>query len=168
MNDNLINRPSLKFIKIINIDKKNLINIKYMNICDILEFDDTVNIDCKVKKAKNISTGKNVAVKIIDKDEDYENEILVLNQLSKNNHENIIKVFDIFQDTNNIYIIQDYWKEDLLTFVINSYNNTILSEDLVKNIIRQILFGVKHCHDNNIIHNDLKLENILYNNNQTK
>ena len=65
------------------------------------------------------------------------------------------------QDTNNIYIIQDYWKEDLLTFVINSYNNTILSEDLVKNIIRQILFGVKHCHDNNIIHNDLKLENIL-------
>lgn len=52
---------------------------------------------------------------------------------------------------------------DLWKFLVDK--NSKLSESLVKRIMRSILIPLKQLHDNNIIHGDIKLENIICKNN---
>jgi 5'-AMP-activated protein kinase, catalytic alpha subunit len=50
---------------------------------------------------------------------------------------------------------------DLGKFLSEKGPNSTLSEDNARHAFQQILAGVSYAHNNNIIHRDLKLENIL-------
>ena len=39
----------------------------------------------------------------------------------------------------------------------------LLNESLIKNIFYQMLCSIRYCHDNKIIHRDVKIENFLVN-----
>ena len=54
------------------------------------------------------------------------------------------------------------WWKDLKTF-INLYKNKdeYTNENIIYNIIKQICFGIKEIHDKNIVHMDLKPQNIF-------
>lgn len=81
------------------------------------------------------------------------------NILSKVNSPNILTVHGYFQEGLYNYLVLEYANNgDLLTYLNNL---DILDEDTIKSFFKQICLGVKYLHDNNIIHGDIKLENIL-------
>ena len=116
---------------------------------------------------KGYSTKKNkeYAIKevFIDKKNNKSNvkrEFLVLKKL---NHPNIVKLHDLIVDTNynNIYFVFDYYsKGDLAKFL----DNKPLKEKFCKKYIKQLSDGLKYLLDKDILHRDLKPQNILLTN----
>jgi len=81
-------------------------------------------------------------------------------KLCNNYHiKNILKIKDIKKDNENVYIITDYARNgDLLEFVMSKNR---LTEEKAREIFLQIIDALDYTHNKNIIHRDIKLENIL-------
>ena len=125
----------------------------------------------RVVQALSQSNKKYYAIKIIQINEltketiqSYENEAYIL---SKFNSNNIVKYYDSSKDNNNIYILMEFCDGDNLRNYIDKHmdDNTLIEEDKLKIIIKQICIGIKEIHDKKIIHRDLKPENIFIHDN---
>ena len=121
----------------------------------------------KVKLGINKLTGEKVAIKIIDKkkikiNSDRERVQRELNIIKKLNHINIVKIHQIKEDMNNIYIIMEYIENNLFLHIIN---NKCLSEKESSFYFFQLISGIDYIHSQGIVHRDLKPENILINKN---
>ena len=87
-----------------------------------------------------------------------------INFLKEVNHKNIIKLYDVKVDYEYIYLIMEYCNGGTLLNALNDYktkNGKPFTEEITKYFMRQILSGVENLHTHEIIHNDLKLDNIL-------
>ncbi len=115
------------------------------------------------------------AVKVINKNKrDFlkiNKEIEIMKKLS--NCSKIIKLEEHFETTDEYYIIMEYFEgftgEDYI-YTLNSNNHSINSVDekQIKKWIYDICIGIKECHENEIIHNDIKPGNIMLNKNEGK
>ena len=118
----------------------------------------------------SIHEKKYYAIKIIDKEDPSGNFInnCEVNFLEKMNHKNILKVyghglgllrtsFGLSQQV--YYIIMDYLDHGSLLSQING--NIGFGEDFGRLILAQLLDGLEAIHDSNIVHRDIKLENIM-------
>lgn len=85
--------------------------------------------------------------------------------ISNHNHPNLVRMLDYFEDRLFSYLVMEYCEQDLLTFVNDNDN---LPEDRVKDIFIQLCLGIKYLHSNNIVHCDIKLDNILIYQNKIK
>ena len=111
-----------------------------------------------------------VAIKIVDKTkpknknfiDSFRRECSMLEPL---NHPNILKIYDYGEDEKFLYCIMPLYGQDLDNFVFSE--NESLPDELVFRIFKQLLDGVEYLHENDIIHRDLKLENILISNVET-
>ena len=116
---------------------------------------------------KHNSTGIIRAMKVIDKnceeelsDEEILNEI---NILKKIDHPNIMKIFEFYSTQTTYYLILEFCEGgNLYDFV---YSNK-LSEFQVIYIMFQIISAMNYCHKMNILHRDLKPDNILIKKNE--
>ena len=123
----------------------------------------------RVLKLLNQSDNKYYAVKEFSIKEEAENDINnCLNEaniLSKFNCNNIVKYYDFFKDNGKFYILMEYCDgENLKNFIDkNRKNNTLIEENILYKIIKQICIGIKEIHKKKIIHRDLKPENIFMN-----
>jgi calcium-dependent protein kinase len=82
-----------------------------------------------------------------------------INILKKLDHPNILKIYEYFIDDVNLYLITEYCAQgDLLQKVQKAGH---MNEIIVKLIMFEILTAVAYLHARNVIHGDLKLENIL-------
>lgn len=118
----------------------------------------------KVKKAIDKSTGMLVAVKSIQKDKitdeldrvHLQREIEITALLK---HEHIIQVFEVFESSEKIIIVMEYASNgELYDFINNKHQ---IPESEARRFFRQIVSAVHCCHKNGIVHRDIKLENIL-------
>ena len=119
----------------------------------------------KVNLGLNILTGRIVAVKSFDKNNseltgDNMKKILYETDLMKKlNHPNITKILEMFDDEKYFMIIMEYINGgNLFSFVKKRRK---LSEKTAKFLFRQIILGIKYIHEQNIVHRDIKLENLL-------
>ncbi len=74
-------------------------------------------------------------------------------------HPNIMKIFEYFHDDENHYMITEFFKGEHLYSVILRRKESY--EKIVGKVIYQILSGINYLHSKDILHRDLKMENIL-------
>ena len=119
----------------------------------------------KVIKSLDLKLNKEVAIKIINKynnEQQYDlfrEEIKILKTI---NHPNIVKLYDYYETNKNNYIIMEYIKGGTLKQYLEKYK--IINESKVKEIIFYLLNAIEHLHKNFIIHRDIKLDNIMLEN----
>src|SRR5690606_11688691 len=93
-------------------------------------------------------------------------EIKILNLIK---HNNIVKLYDIFDTNNKIYIILELCLGCNLYDLLNNYKNfnnkNYLNEYETAYIIYILTNTIDYIHNHGIVHRDLKLENILLTNN---
>ena len=126
----------------------------------------------KVNLGLNVLTGRVVAIKSFNKknldspnNEHMKKIIYETNLMRKLNHPNITKILEMFEDEKYILIIMEYINGgNLFSFVKKRRK---LTEKISKFLFKQIILGIKHIHSQNIVHRDVKLENILIDLNNT-
>ncbi|XP_047335589.1 CDPK-related kinase 3-like [Impatiens glandulifera] len=122
---------------------------------------------CVARVRKGVLKDQEVAVKIISKSkmvtaisiEDIRREVKILKSLS--GHKNLVKYFDSFEDSINVYIVMELCEGGELFESIISRGGRI-AECHAKGIVMQILSVVSFCHLQGVIHRDLKPENFLF------
>ncbi|EED18465.1 protein kinase (Chm1), putative [Talaromyces stipitatus ATCC 10500] len=86
------------------------------------------------------------------------NEIIVMKD---SQHANIVNFLDSFlQDQNNeLWVVMEFMEGGALTDVID--NNPVIQEDQISTICFETCKGLAHLHSQNIIHRDIKSDNVL-------
>ncbi|KAF8372018.1 cmk-1 [Pristionchus pacificus] len=107
--------------------------------------------------------GRLVAIKCIDKkalkgkEESLENEIKVLRKLR---HENIVQLYDTYDEKQYVYLVMELVTGgELFDRIVAKGSYTEKDASL---LIKQVLAAVQYMHDNGVVHRDLKPENLLY------
>ncbi|KAL8947410.1 MAG: hypothetical protein Q9222_006304 [Ikaeria aurantiellina] len=129
----------------------------------------------KVKLAKNLETGEQVAVKIVPRqstDEHHSNRDRERADHSKEirtareaaivtllNHPFICAMRDVVRTNYHWYMLFEYVNGGQMLDYIISHGR--LKEKQARKFGRQIVSALDYCHRNSIVHRDLKIENIL-------
>ncbi|KAM9707312.1 MAP/microtubule affinity-regulating kinase 3a isoform 4-T4 [Menidia menidia] len=117
----------------------------------------------KVKLARHIPTGREVAIKIIDKTQLNPNslqklfrEVRIMKIL---NHPNIVKLFEVIETERTLYLVMEYASGGEVFDYLVAHGRMKEKEARAK--FRQIVSAVQYCHQKHIVHRDLKAENLL-------
>ena len=113
-----------------------------------------------------IKTSDKYISKVFYNSLNYHNEVNILQSLQ---HDNIIRIHKHFVDEYNKGVIEFKYYEDgdLLSF-INKHvrkKNSTFSNNKKISLFKQIINPLIYCHSKNIIHGDIKPDNILLHNN---
>ncbi|CAK75708.1 unnamed protein product (macronuclear) [Paramecium tetraurelia] len=118
----------------------------------------------KVWKVTHKTTGLVRAIKQLKKSslikEDEQRMFSEMNILKNLDHPHIVKLFELYQDENNYYLVTEYLSGGELFDRIKKMSS--FSENIAADYIRQILLATMHCHQQNIVHRDLKPENVIF------
>ncbi|MCJ1388011.1 hypothetical protein MMC18_000855 [Xylographa bjoerkii] len=121
-----------------------------------------------VHRARERTSGKIIALKQIRmSSEERQNgipitalrEIAILRSLK---HVNIVNVLDVAvgsKDLDEIYMVMEYAEQDMANLLDEL--NVQFSLSQVKCLFRQLLGGLDYLHKNDIIHRDVKMQNLL-------
>lgn len=117
----------------------------------------------RVLLAKDRRTFERFAVKVIRKSRTQtrsqlhiQRELEILRQV---NHQNVVRLYDLFDTEEKIYIVLEYMPGGALFSIIAEHKT--FSEQHAASIMRDILHGLAYLHARNIVHRDLKPDNLL-------
>nr|XP_034326919.1 MAP/microtubule affinity-regulating kinase 3 isoform X7 [Crassostrea gigas] len=117
----------------------------------------------KVKLAKHVPTGREVAIKIIDKTQlnpSSLNKLFREVRIMKNlDHPNIVKLFEVIETEKTLYLVMEYASGGEVFDYLVAHGRMKEKEARAK--FRQIVSAVQYCHQKHIVHRDLKAENLL-------
>ncbi|CAJ1949199.1 unnamed protein product [Cylindrotheca closterium] len=94
------------------------------------------------------------------------NEVELIQEVQ--DHPTINPLVDVFEDHKSVHLVSDLCSGGRLSLYVQS---TVLDnpspdyqyhEQEVACIIQQLLRAIEHCHDRDIVHRDLKLDNVLF------
>lgn len=123
-----------------------------------------------VRRGVRRSDGEQIAIKMIRKTElnslerrVIEREIGVMQRLlHRPRHRHIVALHDIFETVHHLYIVVEYCAGgELFDALLHSTPSGWFSERETADILRQIAEALAFMHRRNIVHRDLKLENLL-------
>ncbi|RNC58583.1 cell division protein kinase 2 [Trypanosoma cruzi] len=116
-----------------------------------------------VYRARDTATGATVALKRIRLDTEEEGvpctairEISLLKELR---HANIVKLLDVCHSESRLTLVFEYMELDLKKYMDQEEGN--LDAATIQDFMRDLLNGVRFCHDRNVLHRDLKPPNLL-------
>jgi protein-serine/threonine kinase len=112
--------------------------------------------------AREIKTNQTVAIKQMDlqhqpRKELIVNEILVMKE---SQHPNIVNFLDSFLVKGELWVVMEYMEGGPLTDVIDA-NQNMMNEKHISTVCLETLKGLHHLHCRNIIHRDIKSDNVL-------
>ena len=132
----------------------------------------------EVRLCKEKTHDQLYAIKIMNKDllmkksvgmsstfmDDVKREVAIMKKLE---HENVLRLYEVMDDpkVNKMYLVLEYCKKGDLMQMTKGNARTNSCEPLpdiqVWDVMRQVLRGLKYLHDNDIVHGDLKPQNLL-------
>ncbi|PNF28008.1 Cyclin-dependent kinase-like 2 [Cryptotermes secundus] len=116
-----------------------------------------------VMKCRHRETGQLVAIKkFIETEEDQNVRKMALREirmLKKLRHENLVNMIEVFRRKRRFYLVFEYMDHTILDELED--NTRGLGEETSRKYIFQVLRGIDFCHANNIVHRDVKPENVL-------
>ncbi|KAG7256820.1 hypothetical protein CRUP_031051, partial [Coryphaenoides rupestris] len=120
----------------------------------------------KVKLARHVLTGREVAVKIIDKTQlnptslqKLFREVRIMKIL---NHPNIVKLFEVIETEKTLYLVMEYASGGEVFDYLVAHGRMKEKEARAK--FRQIVSAVQYCHQRRIVHRDLKIADFGFSN----
>ena len=79
--------------------------------------------------------------------------------LKKIKHSNVIRLLEVFESAKYLLIVMEYSDSgDLLKYI---KTNGRLEEEKAREFMKNIVYGLSHCHCRSVLHRDVKLDNIL-------
>ena len=114
------------------------------------------------KKTKEVYACKELVKKRIKDIEKFQNEV---NIMSKCDHPNIVKLQEIYENGSKYELImEECIGGTLFTRLMDKIDDEreTFSEKEAAIIFKQIISAIHYCHDQNIVHRDLKMENVLF------
>ena len=119
----------------------------------------------KVVEGIHIPTGEKVAIKILDKSKLYSDPLsfkrikLEISILKNIRHKNLIKLYEVMETPQKIYLIMEYCNGgELFNYIISKKH---LSERQSCIFFHEIIDALEYLHVQNIVHRDIKPQNIL-------
>mmetsp|Transcript_1499 Transcript_1499/g.2482 ORF Transcript_1499/g.2482 Transcript_1499/m.2482 type:complete len:400 (+) Transcript_1499:384-1583(+) len=120
----------------------------------------------KVYLGKDIDNNEDVAIKVMTKggreaiaiNDAIDREVEILRRVE---HPSIVTVLDVFETEYTAKIILEYMESGSVFDLIRAQKNGRLKEDMARYIFRQVLEGIEYLHGEDIVHSDIKAENVL-------
>eukprot|EP00929_Paragymnodinium_shiwhaense_P091453 TRINITY_DN51407_c0_g1_i1.p1 TRINITY_DN51407_c0_g1~~TRINITY_DN51407_c0_g1_i1.p1 ORF type:complete len:421 (+),score=95.15 TRINITY_DN51407_c0_g1_i1:90-1352(+) len=120
--------------------------------------------------AKRFHDGEDCVVKIRSKakgfrsendERSWRNRMETLLNLPLPQNIGVCKMFEVLEDSEAFYIVMERVRGTDLFETLHGEDS--VSIDFIRDVLRQLLTSVMHLHMNNLIHKDLKLENVMIN-----
>ncbi|KAK6763709.1 hypothetical protein RB195_024148 [Necator americanus] len=125
----------------------------------------------QVYKGRHVKTSQLAAIKIMNINEDEEEEIkLEINMLKKYSyHRNIATYYGAFIKKlpsstgkhDQLWLVMEFCGSGSVTDLVKNSKASSIKEDWIAYICREILRGLYHLHQNKVIHRDIKGQNVL-------
>lgn len=116
-----------------------------------------------VKEATNKATGRRWAVKAVNKEKAgtsavklLEREVLIMKKID---HEHLIHLEEIYETSKRMYLVMELCDAGGIEKLLEQKKR--FTEKETWTVINQLAHAVAYLHDSDIVHRDLKLENIL-------
>ena len=147
--------------------KSNFVGIMKGNLLDkyIVEKEIGAGGYARCLLVKNKTTGQLYACKELQKNKlnnvaSLKSEIQILIKLD---HPNIIKLYEIYENDNYIYLVMELCTGGELfdRIIQKTEQGKQFTEKEVAKIFQQMMSAINYCHSNKIVHRDLKPENLL-------
>jgi len=121
-----------------------------------------------VYKARNEKTGDLVALKRIKLDSEDEGlpatAIKEISLLKGLDHPNIVRLHEVIHEEKKLTLVFEYLDLDLKKLMDEKKRKgEKLSADAIKSFLWQLLQGIAFCHEQRVLHRDLKPQNLLIN-----
>ncbi|XP_010655434.1 CBL-interacting protein kinase 04 isoform X2 [Vitis vinifera] len=119
----------------------------------------------KVKFARNVETGENVAIKILDKEKVLKHKMIgqikrEISTMKLIRHPNVIRMHEVMASKTKIYIVLEFVTGGELFDKIASKGR--LKEDEARKYFQQLINAVDYCHSRCVFHRDLKEDGLLH------
>lgn len=119
-----------------------------------------------VFKGRNRHTGEFVALKEIHLDSEEGTPSTAIREISlmkELKHENIVALHDVIHTESKLMLVFEYMDGDLKKYMDTNGDRGALKPMLIKSFMYQLLKGIDFCHQNRVLHRDLKPQNLLIN-----
>lgn len=118
----------------------------------------------KVYYARSVVDGGGVAIKAVDKSNivNASMETLIMREVSamrRLSHPNIVKLHEVMATKSKIYLVMEHAKGGELFSRI--FRQGPLKESVAHRYFQQLVSALHFCHSNGVAHRDVKLENLL-------
>ena len=119
-----------------------------------------------VYRGRRLSDNLTVALKEIHLDSEEGTPSTAIREISlmkELKHENIVGLYDVIHTENKLMLVFEYMDGDLKKYMDTHGERGALKPMTIKSFMYQLLKGIDFCHQNRVLHRDLKPQNLLIN-----
>lgn len=117
-----------------------------------------------VYKGQNKVTGEIVALKEIELDQEEGAPSTAIREISlmkELKHENIVRLYDVIHTEKTLTLVFEYMDLDLKKYMDSLGTGGVVDPVICKKFLYQMIRGLAFCHENRVLHRDLKPQNLV-------